>query len=40
MVIEMRRKDWILSFLYSKGKTQIEEPIDGSLRIMKMLFLN
>ncbi|MBI2667997.1 hypothetical protein HYX17_04500 [Candidatus Woesearchaeota archaeon] len=36
----MEKRDWILAFLFAKGKTEeIGEPIDGSLRLMKNLFL-
>lgn len=36
----MERKDWILSVLYSSGKNDdLCEPINGSLRIMKILFM-
>ncbi len=36
----MERKDWILMALYSPGKEEdFCEPVDSSLRIMKLLFM-
>ena len=36
----MERKEWVLSVLYSPGKNNDTcEPINGSLRIMKILFM-